>query len=137
MTPEEFDYIINSQLNVCRDTLIRKADEYAADTDRLHNFKIAAKLQGCEPGQALGGMMAKHTVSIYDMIFSGKTYPMELWGEKITDHINYLLLLMALLCEEDVTDTVTVEEEDLETALRHMFDTIFKDFIEKKDETDA
>ena len=43
--------------------------------------------------QALGGMMVKHTTSVYDMIASGKEYPLSLWNEKITDHINYLLLL--------------------------------------------
>jgi hypothetical protein len=49
--------------------------------------------------QALGGMMAKHTISIYDMIDTGNDYPMALWDEKITDHLNYLLLLKAVVSE--------------------------------------
>lgn len=49
-------------------------------------------------------MMAKHTVSIYDMCNSGLKYPIELWNEKITDHINYLLLLRAII-EEEIEDS--------------------------------
>ena len=61
---------------------------------------VAAGLQGCLPREALGGMMAKHTVSVYDMINSCDTFPIALWDEKITDHINYLLLLKAIVVEE-------------------------------------
>ena len=45
-------------------------------------------------------MMAKHTVSVYDMCESGEQYPVELWQEKITDSINYLLLLNAMVRED-------------------------------------
>jgi hypothetical protein len=78
--------------------LITKAREYATE-DRLHNFKVAAALQGCTPAQALAGMMAKHTVSVYDMARNGREYPQALWDEKITDSINYLLLLAAVVRE--------------------------------------
>lgn len=128
MTPEEFNFIIDSQLNVCRDVLGTKAQEYAWPVDRLHNFKQAAHLQEISVKEALRGMMAKHTISVYDMIKSGKTYPMELWGEKITDHINYLLLLMAVVCEEDSTSPM--DEEDaispIDEELRELFKTIFE-----------
>lgn len=99
MKVDRFQEIINEQLQYCLDVLVFKADEYAT-SDRLHNFKMAANLQGCTPVQALGGMMAKHTISIYDMINDmniGKDYSNDIWKEKITDHINYLLLLTALL----------------------------------------
>ena len=66
MNTETFDNIINEQLQTCKDVLISKAKEYAT-VDRLHNFKVAAAIQGCTPIKALAGMMAKHTVSIYDM----------------------------------------------------------------------
>ena len=51
--------------------LVEKAAEYADDNDRLHNFNVAAELQGITREEALGGMMCKHTVSIYDMIAEG------------------------------------------------------------------
>lgn len=81
------------------ETLKAKAQEYATDGDRLHNFKAAAAVQGITPMQAIGGMMAKHTVSVYDMIGTDADYPIELWEEKIKDNINYLFLLWAMVQE--------------------------------------
>lgn len=102
MKKEKFNEIIQKRIALCLDVLIDKANEYATD-DRLHNFKVAACLQGIDPVKALAGMMAKHTVSIYDMMCSDKKYPLEMWEEKIGDHINYLLLLRTLL-EDDEND---------------------------------
>ena len=98
MTPETFESIISAQIVNCETILCSKAKEYAT-ADRLHNFKVAGALQGISPVQALMGMMTKHTVSVADMCMSGKAYPQELWDEKITDSINYLLLLSALVRE--------------------------------------
>ena len=101
MNTETFNKIIREQIERCENTLCQKADEYATE-DRLHNFKVAAGLQDCLPTTALAGMMAKHTVSVYDMIRGleeGKSYPIELWNEKIGDSINYLLLLAAAVRE--------------------------------------
>lgn len=100
MNSEWFEKVIKEQIGTCEDVLIGKAKEYATDDDRLHNFKNAAGMMSCDPKEALAGMMAKHTISVYDMCRSGKDYPIELWNEKITDHINYLLLLKAIV-EED------------------------------------
>jgi hypothetical protein len=102
---EDFERIVEEQINKCREVLIIKAREYATE-DRLHNFKIAGVLEGIGPIKALAGMMAKHTVSIYDMCGSGEIYDIAKWDEKITDHINYLLLLRALV--EDVM--IMIEE---------------------------
>lgn len=102
MTVTEFEKCLESRIDKCKAVLLRKADEYATE-DRLHNFKVAAKLQGVNPLTALAGMMAKHTVSVYDLIRdteAGKTAPMEMWEEKIGDSINYLLLLTALIEEK-------------------------------------
>lgn len=101
MTSERFEAILDAQLERCRQVLIEKAKEYATE-DRLHNFRVAAALQSCTELQALAGMMAKHTVSVYDMTRDGKPHPLELWEEKITDSINYLLLLRAMVDELEV-----------------------------------
>ena len=101
MNTIEFNKTIEERIKKCCDMLIKKADEYATE-DRLHNFKVAAKLQGCTPEKALAGMMCKHTVSVYDLINdydNGENIPMALWEEKIGDSINYLLLLTALIQE--------------------------------------
>jgi len=99
MKLEDFESVLKEQFKTSEEILVIKAKEYAT-SDRLHNFNIAAALKGETPMQALAGMMAKHTVSIYDMCMSHKEYPAEMWNEKITDHINYLILLKAIVTEE-------------------------------------
>ena len=101
MKEDKFREVIDERIKKCRDVLAVKSGEYATE-DRLHNFKIAAEIQNCTPITALGGMMCKHTVSIYDLIKrqeEGHIISKELWDEKIGDSINYLLLLTALLDE--------------------------------------
>lgn len=90
MTNETFETILTGTFDKIKSVLLAKADEYAADGDRLHNFKRAAQ-------------MCKHTVSIYDLIEGyeqGRAIEPELWDEKIIDHINYLILLRVALREE-------------------------------------
>ena len=98
MTTDEFNKIVQEQMDICAKVLMNKAQEYATE-DRLHNFKIAAALQNQTPKEALAGMLAKHTVSIFDMCRCPADLPPFLWDEKITDHINYLLLLKAVVTE--------------------------------------
>ena len=105
MTATEFERIFEEQVERSRIVLVNKAGEYATD-DRLHNFEVAAALESKTPEQALAGMMAKHTVSVYDMAESGLAYPIELWQEKITDHINYLFLLNAIVREGRPTEAL-------------------------------
>lgn len=67
---------------------------------RLGAFKAAAALQHCSPERALAGMLAKHIVSLYDMCFAENIYfDMSTWDEKITDSLNYLFLLKAIVKE--------------------------------------
>ena len=110
MTATEFERLFEEQVERSRMVLVNKASEYATD-DRLHNFKVAAALEGKTPEQALAGMMAKHTVSVYDMAESGQPYPIELWQEKITDHINYLFLLNAIVREGRPTEALEERSE--------------------------
>ncbi len=86
----------------CADTLECKGLEYTGcDEDRLGSFKAAAVLQHCTTEEALTGMLAKHVISLFDMAFAGASmFPMEMWEEKITDSINYLVLLKAVLKED-------------------------------------
>ncbi len=100
MNSEEFIQVLTQQIHLCEDVLVDKAREYADDMDRLHNFKVAASLESVSIRQALAGMMSKHTVSIYDMCRSTESFLLDIWSEKITDHINYLILLRAIIQEE-------------------------------------
>ena len=101
MKVDDFDIVLDETVERVTRTLGSKAVEYADDVDRLHNFKLAGELTGQDPKQVLAGFMAKHTISIYDMIRLDKTYPLSLWDEKIVDHINYLILLRAIVQEQE------------------------------------
>lgn len=101
MNSEKLTEVIHKQFAVCEELLTQKAKEYAP-IDRLHNFRVAAQMQNVNLETALGGMMAKHTVSLYDLIErteQGEVFGPDIWMEKITDHMNYLLLLVAVLNE--------------------------------------
>ena len=102
MNVEHFDATIQEQLDYCCKLLCNKGHEYnEGDVDRLATFKRAAAMMECTDEQALAGMMIKHTASIYQMIAHPENnYSIEKWTEKITDHINYLLLLKAVICEK-------------------------------------
>ena len=100
MNQKEFERTVDLQIGLCLSTLTAKAGDYAVDTDRLHNFRIAAAIQGETLEETIAGMMVKHTVSIYDMCRSNETFHIADWNEKITDHINYLLLLKAAVAEK-------------------------------------
>ena len=102
ITQTEVNAVFDEQVRLCADTLQKKTKEYTGDdTDRLGAFKAAAALQHATPQRALAGMMAKHIISIYDMCFSDrKTFELAVWEEKITDSLNYLFLLKAVIKEE-------------------------------------
>ena len=102
MKSERFKEVLDYTIDKCVNTLSFKAVECATE-DRLHNFKVAAEIQNCTPITALAGMMAKHTVSVYDLIKkqeNGFVVSREMWDEKIGDSINYLILLSALVQEK-------------------------------------
>jgi hypothetical protein len=101
MTHQRFEEIVNEQLDFCKMLLTSKGKEYSLTDDRLEAFKKAAQLQGETMKQALCGMLAKHVVSVYDMCMSGDQFSADKWAEKVTDSINYLLLLLAAVEEED------------------------------------
>lgn len=97
MTTEEFNKIVKDQLERIRGVLVKKADEYNLEEDRLGFFKRSAAFAQETPEQALYGFLLKHLQSITDMVMSGKSYSKDLWREKITDAMNYLVLLLGLI----------------------------------------
>ena len=114
MTQAEFDEVFEEVVERSRKVLCQKAKEYAEGNDRLHNFNVAAQVQGNDPITSLGGMMVKHIVSVYDLIrreAKGQYVSKELFDEKIGDSINYLILLTAILVEKQ--NTKEVEEREL------------------------
>ena len=96
MRNQEFNELVERQIQRIRDTLVKKGEEYNLEEDRLGFFKRAASLTGQTPEQVLYGFMLKHIVSVTDMCADGKKHPSALWKEKTTDIINYLILLLGL-----------------------------------------
>lgn len=100
MTPDAFLKVVKDQRALCDTVLANRKAMYSGAGDRLYNFKQAAALTGVLPEQALGGMLAKQIVALFGYLHDldkGKNATEEAWLEKITDSINYLHLLRALL----------------------------------------
>ena len=100
MNSKDFEQVVSDQIKYSLDLLLSKGNEYSTEGDKLIAFKKAAALQSITPKQALFGMASKHFVSLGDMIHDDSDYSEHRWTEKITDSINYLLLLNALVREE-------------------------------------
>ena len=105
MKHEDFDKMLMEQLDTIKRVLSSKAKEYATD-DRLHNFKRAARVSEETAAKALKGMVLKHLVSVFDLIDAydpeskKPQFSKELIDEKITDILNYFILLKGLFMEQ-------------------------------------
>lgn len=114
MSPKEFDILINEIIERSKEKLKTRSKEYASDTDKLHNFKVAGRKENESPEKALMGMKVKHTVSLGDMVNEiekkcsdeSNCFPayepcgyIKILEEKITDEINYWMLLELIIKE--------------------------------------
>ena len=99
MMLNELNETIASQIEHCKRVLVIKGEEYVHGNDRLEHFKNSAQDQDITAKEALWGMLSKQLTSLKAMCKNDNTVT-ELWVEKITDSINYLLLLRCLVEEE-------------------------------------
>lgn len=99
MKTDTFNEILEERLKAIKNTLGSKAQEYAFKDDRLHNFKVAARVSQVTIPAALWGMALKHLVSVMDLVEGQLTATPETVNEKIGDMINYLILLEAVFKE--------------------------------------
>ena len=100
MTEKEFQDVLTTRLTKIKETLSSKAEEYATDNDKLHNFNVGARLTGQTREKVLWGFAIKHYISFLDILDSldkGKLPTERLVDEKIGDLINYLVLVEASL----------------------------------------
>jgi len=98
---DDFNVFLQDWLVRIKGILGQKAGEYAQDGDRLFNFRLAAKINGQTMPQALWGMATKHLVSVMDLV-EGRLQPTpEIVEEKCTDLVNYIILLSAVLYDEN------------------------------------
>jgi len=98
---KDFDRVLSDRLEKIKSILSEKAEEYAADNDRYHNFNVAGRIRNESPESALIGMWMKHLVSVLDLVDWIEDAPAKLTAEiideKIGDAINYLILLEGML----------------------------------------
>ena len=103
MDSKRFAEIVDKRIEACKNLiLISKSAEYSRGGDRLSNFKRQAAMKNETPEKALLGNWMKHLSSILDIIDdieAGQPVVLEQLQEKITDSINYHVLLEALVTE--------------------------------------
>lgn len=107
MLKDDFDKLVDGQLARCKETLCVKGAEYANESYRLHNFQVASEMNGVAMSTACWGMATKHIVSIIDIVRGaeqGSHVKASMLDEKITDAMNYLMLLKACLEYEGLVD---------------------------------
>ncbi|MGD1831013.1 MAG: hypothetical protein ACPKM1_15740 [Spirochaetaceae bacterium] len=99
MDDKTFNSLVHRRILQIQSTLTTKGKEYG-QKDRLHNFKVAARIDEVEPEVAAWGMAKKHLVSVMDMIEGRQIPTRSMIDEKVGDMINYLILIEALLNEK-------------------------------------
>lgn len=104
MNAQRFDQILQRRTELIHKILASKGKEYSSNSDRLHNFKVAAQMdtKNETPERALIGMLKKHLVSVFDIVDSieaGIVPSQELCDEKFGDLTNYVILLEAIVTE--------------------------------------
>lgn len=109
LTNKEFEATVEQQFQDCREILIEKTKEYVlTDDDRFSAFKLKwlHVLPTVNKKEVLWGQMVKHLNSIHDMcMINDDNYDLAMadkWVEKITDTINYLIILRGI-----VSDNIT------------------------------
>lgn len=111
MTEQEFDALVEKRLDLTREVLIAKGREYRRNSDPLHNFTMASKLNNTTREKALWGFATKHLVSFLDMlddIEKNKLPKKEYVEEKIGDLINYLILCEASIKDRMINDSISL-----------------------------
>ena len=108
-TNKEFLEIATKQFDTCIDLLNHKYQSQYKENhtkekekekeDRFAHFKKGGVLTNQSGLQFLATQMAKHTLTLNDIIPIESMIPPALFIEVITDHINYLLLLRGMLEE--------------------------------------
>jgi hypothetical protein len=104
MHPDQFNELCARTFNTCRELLAVKGGEYAADADKLANFKRGAELTGVKPLTVLMIYLAKHYDAVSTYVRdkeAGRDRPRsEAIAGRWDDLINYCVLAKALIEEE-------------------------------------
>lgn len=101
MNQNKFSNLVQARIKKCLVTLAVKSTDYASKEDRLHNFKSGATLTGQTELQFAFSLASKHIIALRDKISKKEYLTDEFIEEKITDIINYMILIEAIREEDE------------------------------------
>lgn len=131
MTKEKFLKILNGTLEKISNLFNTKNQEYAEDKDVFANFKKAASGISFhkKPEQVAWEYATKHLQSIKDLIEKGNYSNKGLVDEKIDDVIVYLILIKAMIKEQqninEILDKISIKESSID-QLYYDYSTKYK-----------
>lgn len=109
MTPQEFETsILNPTLSAVCTLSATKGKEYTQDGERLKNFKDLASDLGISPESVCFIFLKKHIDAIKSFVKFKEVYSEPIEG-RIDDAILYLILLKALISENELVVAITEE----------------------------
>lgn len=112
MNSSDFEALMGNTFSNLTKLSASKGLEYSGGVDRLANFKEQAKILGfASPIQVLGVYLNKHLGSINKFIAGGTASSEPIEG-RIDDAILYLVLLKALISENNPTITIGATRPD-------------------------
>lgn len=94
MTKEDFFTFADTETKYAIEVLNKKSS-YNNPKDYFSYFDRVAALLGTSREEALFALMSKHIISIADLC-KNQEVDFSIWQEKLTDTINYLILLGAM-----------------------------------------
>lgn len=97
MTDNPMMAAIYEQMRRCENILAEKFKDYGNHEDPFWHFNRAAKLLEQTPQQVLMTLFSKHLTCIVEMAKDPHASSSARWEEKITDAINYLLILSSMV----------------------------------------
>lgn len=104
MSPEQFEIFEKEILERAQQNLVSKANrDYGVAEDKLFNFHTAAPILGSAEMACLA-YATKHYCSIAKLVQEKKYVSKELALEKVGDMISYMVIMYALMREEEVRE---------------------------------
>ncbi len=97
MTDNYMMMAIDRQIRHCENILADKFGDYGNHADPFWHFNRAAELLEQTPEQVLMALFSKHLTCIVEMAKDPGASVYLRWQEKLTDAINYLLILSSMI----------------------------------------
>ncbi len=112
MNPEEYYQIRKELLEFAEEVAAPKREEYTGQSqDILYNFKRIAERLGMSPLQVWAVYFNKHVDSVNTFI-KGEASVSEPMGSRFADMLNYLFLGIALIIEEEQTQSPSQDPKE-------------------------